>query len=182
MASRCGRIGIGSKDEVRFGRRWTSNRSRTNALINGDSKLHRRRTHQRVDARWTPRLDLVALFRQRKELISRKFLKPSNGLEPLTRSLPSRSGKGSAGKSGQRDHENPANRRAPPKTSDRVWTRVPGLVFPPCSLATRCRRLITAMNFCPFMARCPVWRDIEFRNDPRSYRGASSEAPRRTAA
>jgi len=39
---------------------WTSNRSRTNALINGDSKPHRRRTHRRVDARWTPRLVVVA--------------------------------------------------------------------------------------------------------------------------
>jgi hypothetical protein len=39
---------------------WTSNRSRTNALINSDSKPHRRRTHRRLDARWTPRLVLVA--------------------------------------------------------------------------------------------------------------------------
>jgi hypothetical protein len=39
---------------------WTSNRRRTNALINSDSKPHRRRTHRRVDARWTPRLVLVA--------------------------------------------------------------------------------------------------------------------------
>src|SRR5712691_4257739 len=39
---------------------WTSNRSRANALINSDSKPHRRRTHRRVDARWTPRLVLVA--------------------------------------------------------------------------------------------------------------------------
>ena len=39
---------------------WTSNRSRTNALSNSDSKSFRRRTHRRVDARWTPRLDLVA--------------------------------------------------------------------------------------------------------------------------
>jgi integrase len=39
---------------------WTSNRSRTNALSNSDSKPHRRRTHRRVDARWTPRLVSVA--------------------------------------------------------------------------------------------------------------------------
>ena len=38
---------------------WTSNRSRAIALINGDSKSYRRRTHRRVDARWTPRLVLV---------------------------------------------------------------------------------------------------------------------------
>jgi hypothetical protein len=39
---------------------WTSTRSRANALINGDSKPHRRRTHRRVDARWTSSLVLVA--------------------------------------------------------------------------------------------------------------------------
>jgi integrase len=39
---------------------WTSNRSRTKALSNSDSKPHRRRTHPRVDARWTPRLVVVA--------------------------------------------------------------------------------------------------------------------------
>jgi hypothetical protein len=39
---------------------WTSNRSRAIALRNSDSKPHRRRTNRRVDARWTPRLVLVA--------------------------------------------------------------------------------------------------------------------------
>jgi integrase len=38
----------------------TSNRSRANALINSDSKPQRRRSHRRVDARWTPRLVSVA--------------------------------------------------------------------------------------------------------------------------
>jgi integrase len=38
---------------------WTSNRSRANALSISDSKRHRRRTHERVDVRWTPRLVLV---------------------------------------------------------------------------------------------------------------------------
>jgi integrase len=38
----------------------TSNRSRAIALSNSDSKPHRRRTNRRVDARWTPRLVLVA--------------------------------------------------------------------------------------------------------------------------
>jgi pimeloyl-ACP methyl ester carboxylesterase len=38
---------------------WTSNRS-ANALSNSDSKPYRRRTHRRVDARWTPQLVLVA--------------------------------------------------------------------------------------------------------------------------
>jgi integrase len=38
---------------------WTPNRHRTNALSNGDSTPNRRRTHRRVDARWTPRLVLV---------------------------------------------------------------------------------------------------------------------------
>jgi hypothetical protein len=32
---------------------WTSNRRSANALSNSDSKLYRRRTHRRVDARWT---------------------------------------------------------------------------------------------------------------------------------
>jgi site-specific recombinase XerC len=39
---------------------WTSNRRRANALSNSDSKPYRRRTHGRVDARWTPRLVVVA--------------------------------------------------------------------------------------------------------------------------
>jgi integrase len=39
---------------------WTSNRSRADALSSSDSKPDRRRTHRRVDARWTPRLVLVA--------------------------------------------------------------------------------------------------------------------------
>ena len=39
---------------------WTSNRRFANALSNNDSKRDRRRTHRRVDARWTPRLVLVA--------------------------------------------------------------------------------------------------------------------------
>jgi hypothetical protein len=39
---------------------WTSNRSRTDALIHSDSQPHRRRTPRRVDARWTPKLVLVA--------------------------------------------------------------------------------------------------------------------------
>jgi hypothetical protein len=47
-----------------------------------------------VDARWTPRL---VLYRQRKDLISSNFLKPSNGLEPLTPSLPSSEGQGTRG-------------------------------------------------------------------------------------
>jgi hypothetical protein len=52
----------------------------------------------------------------------------------VTSSLPSRSGAGVAGKAGHRDHETPANQRDHPETSDRAWTHVPGLVFPPCSL------------------------------------------------
>jgi len=39
---------------------WTSHRSRANALSNSDSKPHRRGTNRRVDARWTPRLVVVA--------------------------------------------------------------------------------------------------------------------------
>ena len=39
---------------------WTSNRSRANALSNSDSKPYRKRTRRRVDARWTPRLVVVA--------------------------------------------------------------------------------------------------------------------------
>src|SRR3954468_10751052 len=40
--------------------RWTSSRSRANAFGNSDSKPYRRRTHRRVDARWTPKLVVVA--------------------------------------------------------------------------------------------------------------------------
>jgi hypothetical protein len=39
---------------------WTSSRRSANALSTSDSKPHRRRTHRRVDARWTPRLVVVA--------------------------------------------------------------------------------------------------------------------------
>ena len=39
---------------------WTSNRTRATALSNSDSKSYRRRTHRRVDARWTSSLVLVA--------------------------------------------------------------------------------------------------------------------------
>jgi hypothetical protein len=67
---------------------WTSKRRRANALSNSDSKPDRRRAHRRVDARWTPRLVLAAPPDNGKELISRNFLKPSNGLEPLTPSSP----------------------------------------------------------------------------------------------
>jgi integrase len=39
---------------------WTSDRARATVLSNRHSKSYRRRTHRRVDARWTPRLVLVA--------------------------------------------------------------------------------------------------------------------------
>jgi integrase len=39
---------------------WTSNRSRANALSNSDMRSRRGTSHPRVDARWTPRLVLVA--------------------------------------------------------------------------------------------------------------------------
>ena len=39
---------------------WTSNRSRASALSNSDSKPYRGRSPRRVDARWTPKLVLVA--------------------------------------------------------------------------------------------------------------------------
>ena len=39
---------------------WTSHGKRANALNNSDSKPYRRRNHRRVDARWTPRLVVVA--------------------------------------------------------------------------------------------------------------------------
>jgi hypothetical protein len=39
---------------------WTSNGGRANALSNCDSRPRRRRPHRRVDARWTPKLVLVA--------------------------------------------------------------------------------------------------------------------------
>jgi hypothetical protein len=39
---------------------WTSNGRRANALSNSDSRPYRRRNQRRVDARWTPRLVLVA--------------------------------------------------------------------------------------------------------------------------
>src|SRR5712691_7300294 len=39
---------------------WTSHGKRANALSDSDSKPHRRGTNRRVDARWTPRLVVVA--------------------------------------------------------------------------------------------------------------------------
>ena len=39
---------------------WTSTASRANALSNSDPRRPRRRNRRRVDARWTPKLLLVA--------------------------------------------------------------------------------------------------------------------------
>jgi hypothetical protein len=76
---------------------WTLNRSRANALIKGDSEPYR----SGLTGAWTlggRQGSFLSPCGQRKELISRKFLKPSNGLEPLTPSLPSE--KGTADKRG----------------------------------------------------------------------------------
>jgi hypothetical protein len=68
---------------------WTSNRSRAIALSNSDSKASSE-TNQPARGR---SVDAEACScrpcRQRKELISRHFAKPSDGLEPSTPSLPS---------------------------------------------------------------------------------------------
>jgi hypothetical protein len=66
---------------------WTSNRSRADALRKSDSKPYRGTTQRHgrsVDAEACPRRSC----RQRKQLTSRNFAKPSNGLEPLNPSLP----------------------------------------------------------------------------------------------
>jgi hypothetical protein len=39
---------------------WTSRRTGAIPLSNSGSQSHRRKTHRRVDARWTPKLVLVA--------------------------------------------------------------------------------------------------------------------------
>ena len=47
-------------------------------------------------------------------------------------------------RAGSRDHENPANRRDRVQASDPAWTRVPGLVFPSCSLVRGDERTLRA--------------------------------------
>jgi hypothetical protein len=71
------------------GRRTDTARTRLAAAIHAQSETYSPARGRSVDG--------VAcschLDRQRKELISRNFLKPSNGLEPLTPSLPCRCGR-----------------------------------------------------------------------------------------
>jgi hypothetical protein len=59
-------------------------------------------------------------------------LTDSNRRPPPYHSTPRREARASAGHGG---HENPANRRDRAKRNDRMWTRVPALMFPQCSLA-----------------------------------------------
>jgi hypothetical protein len=58
-------------------------------------------------------------------------LTDSNRRPPPCHSAPTRNRRASAG---TRGHENPAKPRNRLSASDRAWTRVPGLVFPQCSL------------------------------------------------
>lgn len=73
-----------------------SNRSRAIALSNSDSKPHRRRTNRRVDARWTPRLVLVAPAdneRSRSAGTSRSPLPDSNRRPPPYHALVAATGR-----------------------------------------------------------------------------------------
>jgi hypothetical protein len=75
-------------------------------------------------------------FRQQNSTICR-YLSPltdSNRRPPPYHSAPRRDVRARAG---SRGHENPANPRNRPQTSDRTCTRVPVLVFPHCSLRHR---------------------------------------------
>jgi CDGSH-type Zn-finger protein len=66
------------------GRRIRATQSRSNS----DSTPRRKRSRRAVDVRWTPGAQPCRV-REEKELKSRNFAKPSNGLEPSTPSLPS---------------------------------------------------------------------------------------------
>ena len=70
---------------------WTSACALPKPVAISDSRPRRRRSRQRVDARWTSQPRNRRQTRRQKELISRNFSKPSDGLEPSTPSLPSRS-------------------------------------------------------------------------------------------
>ena len=70
------------------------------------------------------------------------FVKPSDGLEPSTPSLPSSNEAGTRAHPGSRGHESRARRRKRPKTSARGWTWVPALVLPQRSLAGRARSCV----------------------------------------
>ncbi len=60
--------------------------------------------------------------------------KPSDGLEPSTPPCHRGLERDARVSVGHQRHANPANRRDQPRRSDRAWSRVPALVFPPCSL------------------------------------------------
>src|SRR5215218_3374923 len=70
--------------------------------------------------------------RQHTCLFAGFLCKPSDGLEPSTPSLPSKSEAGSKARRGS--HGSPASLRSRTRTSDHGWTCVPALVFPHCSL------------------------------------------------
>jgi hypothetical protein len=78
------------KDERAVDAAWTSTRTGPKPVAINDSRRRRRRSRHRVgpvdDARRRCRPT-----RRRKALISRNFSEPSDGLEPSTPSLPSRS-------------------------------------------------------------------------------------------
>jgi hypothetical protein len=69
--------------------RWTlrGRRNRTAPLSQSDFRLHRKGSRGALDAQWTAGPN-GRRVREEKELKSRNFVKPSNGLEPLTPSLP----------------------------------------------------------------------------------------------
>jgi hypothetical protein len=64
-----------------------------------------------------------------------RYFKPSSGLEPKTPCLPSKGGAGNAGERRLSRPRKAGNRTNPTPRLNRVWTSVPGLVFPWCSLA-----------------------------------------------
>jgi hypothetical protein len=60
--------------------------------------------------------------------------KPSDGLEPSTPPYHRATRREARAQAGSRGHESRGRRRNRRKASDRAWPRLPGLVFPRCSL------------------------------------------------
>jgi hypothetical protein len=79
------------------------------------------------------------LVRERgnKKAICWPFVKPSNGLEPLTPPYHRATSREARAVPGSRGHESRARRRNLLRASDPAWTRVPGVVFPQCSPPTQ---------------------------------------------
>ena len=69
---------------------WTPQQRAARPFSNRDSSPRRKRSRRVVDVRWTSRPKNRRLTCKQKELNCRNFLKPSDGLEPSTPSLPLR--------------------------------------------------------------------------------------------